>query len=832
MPTPTPEDDRTQKSPPRVKPAPTDQSTRNLESVDAELPQDNLTELIGRFEIRSVLGQGAFGRVYRAFDPDLHREVAIKIPHGEVLSRDFRERFLREARAAATIHHPNVCPVYEVGSEGNLPYIVMRFVPGSTLATVLATRPTGFPPQHAAAIVRKLALGVAAAHAHQVIHRDLKPQNIIWDDATREVFITDFGLARIGGDTQMTADGVVMGTPLYMAPEQMAGDTNRVGPLSDVYALGVILYEHLLGKTPFEGDFWQIMGQKLFRNFPSPAEVRPGLDSRLNNLCMEAMAPEPEKRFPSAKEFAHVLTEYLRGNSANQAVEPTAGEVAGLVFAEEIVDPPAKPRAPVWPLTPPVDPPAKPRPPVKPAPPPSETLKKVIETLPNEIWGEHEQRGRSEVLVCPRCGSRMQVQQGRTKPVPCPRCTCLFSVDAGRAAARPVVAPPPPKPLPVAKPLPSRKPKDESLAKPRPRRRSRVLSCGLLIAILGVLGVVGYANEEELTAWIKSFQPDPVQFAFIREFEPGADEARVYQFISDEPELLLTNANNKDLVAQAWNVTTGEKVFVLGNCPPGSDAALDPKGLLFRFRPGQMGVFSRDPLSRDRGGVWVYALPTDKPEITRPITPTIQEPRKRPWDMNRKQTRAVGAPGTEKVALWNVPKGQPITELVSEGSTLRAVAFSPDGDSVIGLCDQSYLWVWDANTGKREEKNVRLKVRPTWSSNEETADLTFDPSLTHVTVKTDSQVGVWDMKSGAVIVPMKPLAEGALLRVKYRLRVETAGKGTCSVFHDDHTLRAAKLTIPGEGSVTSWCLNEDRTMLAISSKRKVVVWRLTYPGEK
>jgi serine/threonine protein kinase len=292
---------------------------------------------IGRFEVRAVLGSGAFGQVYRGFDPGLRRDVAIKVPHRERLTPQFRERFLREARATATIHHPNVCPVHEVGADGELPFIVMHFVPGPTLAGLLERRGSPFPPRQAALVVRKLALGVAAAHDKGVIHRDLKPQNVLWDEASREVLVTDFGLARIG-DTEMTAEGITLGTPAYMAPEQARGRQTEVGPLSDVYSLGVILYRVVTGVLPFQGSTLEVMAQAQFAEPLPPSAVRPGLDPQLDAICLKAMAKKPGDRFASARELAAVLTSYLRESERASAgvteeslrLPPEPGKASGV----------------------------------------------------------------------------------------------------------------------------------------------------------------------------------------------------------------------------------------------------------------------------------------------------------------------------------------------------------------------------------------------------------------------------------------------------------------------------------------------------------------------
>ena len=281
---------------------------------------------IGRFEVREVLGAGAFGRVYRGFDAELRRDVAIKVPKPEALSADFRERFLREARAAATIRHPNVCPVYEVGTDDGVPYIVMGFVPGRTLAQVIAHRRGPFPAKQAVGIVRRLALAVEAAHRQGVVHRDLKPGNVLVDKDRKDVMVTDFGLAKLLGDVDgaSTLQGDVLGTPAYMAPEQARGEVERVGPLSDVYSLGVILYELLTGQTPFRGTVSELLGQVLGVEPRSAAQVLPGLDPRLDAICRKAMAKDPARRFASARELATALGDVLRGADGASAAGPAA----------------------------------------------------------------------------------------------------------------------------------------------------------------------------------------------------------------------------------------------------------------------------------------------------------------------------------------------------------------------------------------------------------------------------------------------------------------------------------------------------------------------------
>jgi serine/threonine protein kinase len=284
--------------------------------VDREWPS------IAGYEILGVLGRGGMGRVYKAKQTNLSRLVALKVilagPDAEAAQV---ARFREEAKAIARLQHTNIVQIYEVGEENGHPFLSLELVEGGSLAEHL--RGTPMTSVRAAQLVETLARAVHAAHQAGVIHRDLKPGNILLappsfagsQTGRTESWvpkITDFGLAKkrdeAGG---LTLSGAVMGTPGYMAPEQAAGRSRDIGPASDTYALGVILYELLTGRTPFQGTTMEVLDQVRHASPPPPRRIEPEIPANLETICLKCLEKEPAKRYSSASALAADLKRFL-----------------------------------------------------------------------------------------------------------------------------------------------------------------------------------------------------------------------------------------------------------------------------------------------------------------------------------------------------------------------------------------------------------------------------------------------------------------------------------------------------------------------------------------
>lgn len=301
----------------------------------------------GPYELRSVIGIGGMGEVYRAYDSRRERMVALKVLRTDVAADpSFQARFRRESRIAARLQEPHVIPVHDYGDIGGVLYIDMRLVEGPSLREQVRVNGV-LPPARAVAIITQVASALDAAHAVGLVHRDIKPENVLLthDDFA---YLVDFGIAYGGGEATVTKTGLVIGSCAYMSPERLNGTPG--GPPSDVYSLTCLLFECLTGRAPFEADdIRQVMSAHMFATPPRPSAERPGISSAFDDVIAKGMAKNPADRFGSAGELARAAAAALHGPppapAARSAPPPTRQLQAAPPY-------PYGPRPPVAPAAP------------------------------------------------------------------------------------------------------------------------------------------------------------------------------------------------------------------------------------------------------------------------------------------------------------------------------------------------------------------------------------------------------------------------------------------------------------------------------------------------
>ena len=266
---------------------------------------------LGRYQIREMIGEGAMARVYKAYDPEIDRTLAIKVLKPQLANDEqYRGRFLREAKAAGVLSHPNIVTIFDVGDEGDVPYIAMELIDGKTLSDLIRSG-REFTVAEVVEIGIQLTRALDYAHKKGIVHRDVKPGNVMMSEDRNAIKVTDFGICRIDGRdaTELTQDtqlGNVLGTPNYMSPEQVAGE--KVDSRSDLFSVGVVLYQLVTGQLPFEGDTLISVAYKITKTeAPSLDKLRRDVPLSLRRAIERALKKQPEKRFQTGEEFAQAL---------------------------------------------------------------------------------------------------------------------------------------------------------------------------------------------------------------------------------------------------------------------------------------------------------------------------------------------------------------------------------------------------------------------------------------------------------------------------------------------------------------------------------------------
>ena len=679
----------------------------------AELPTGSL---LAGCRIEGIVGRGGMGVVYRATQLSLERPVALKVIAPDFAGDiTFRERFKRESRIAASIEHPNVIPVYEAGEgEGQL-YLIMRYVEGTDLRAVIDGTDSGLSPERAAQLVAQVAAGLAAAHRRDLIHRDVKPANVLIDaGGEREhAYLTDFGIARHSSATSgLTHTGALIGTMDYLAPERIQdqGGDGR----ADVYALGCVLFEALTGARPYERDNDVAkMYAHLSAPVPSARELRPDLPPELDELAQRAMAKDPDDRFASAGEMSEALTDTLPSRPITAPspplppTEPAAPAEAGKAApsapgpSDPGTEPAATERAEPAPSAPWTDPaPA--------APAAGEPAELAATEAALEAEATHKAPPAPAPPATPPPGEVFPpTELGPTRAAP------------GRGAAPPV-SPPPPGPVTPPPTAPGG----------RPKRKVPVAAIGVVLAaVAGAAIVLALAGGGD----------DPADETATNSQQDTTGNQTTQDTTEEDAPLAFRQTANISVPGDgADGMAVGEGAVWLAD--KNSDQVI-PIGVNAKQAGTPIDVGDEpDSVAVGFGSVWVSNTSGNTVSRIDPASMTQAD-----------EIQAGAGPegiAVSEEAIWVAnfdddsvtrisPKGDPeLTEQVGDGPVQLAVA--DDGGIWVTLASENKVVELDPETGKPTQKEIAVSGQPRgiafgdgriWVSSLEEAKLTiFDPA--------------------------------------------------------------------------------------------------------
>src|SRR5579859_4209832 len=282
---------------------------------------------LGKYKIRKLIGRGATADVYAAYNPDLNQDVAIKVLHtGRLATENAVQRLRREAQAIAALNQSNIIRVYDFQSDANGFFMVMELVNGPTLQDLIRSHPQGMPSDQSNSLFLQIVGAVAYAHGRKLVYREIKPSNVLIAVGRRAV-LTDFGLALMADSARLTASGYTSGTPIYMAPELLHGEVPS--PASDVYALGIMLYEMITGVPPFQGDsLGYVMRQHIDAIPTPPTKIVPTLSLQVERVILKALQKKAADRFPTAREMLQALVAEQSESVGSATIELPPVELA------------------------------------------------------------------------------------------------------------------------------------------------------------------------------------------------------------------------------------------------------------------------------------------------------------------------------------------------------------------------------------------------------------------------------------------------------------------------------------------------------------------------